>query len=215
MRGYVLNNFWLKLLSLVVAVVAWLGVAREPVAEVLLSVPIEFHNAPENLEISSERIPQAQVRIRGPLGSIRQLTTSEVHVAADLAKAQPGERSFELNPAQIGVPNDVEVVQVVPAQFHISLDERAYRQVEVHPRVTGALASGYRIARVEVEPKTVTLTGPARHVQEVEAAITDPVDATGVVGRATFTAKPYVTHPMIRVVRPSAVRVTVITERIR
>ena len=72
-QKYVLHNFWLKLISLVAGLMLWVAVAREPVAEVVLSVPVEFRNAPENLEISSDMVPQAQVRIRGPVGSVRQL----------------------------------------------------------------------------------------------------------------------------------------------
>ena len=41
------------------AVGLWLAVARDPVAEVAVEVPIEFRNIPENLEISSESIPRA------------------------------------------------------------------------------------------------------------------------------------------------------------
>ena len=33
----------------------------------------------------------------------------------------------------------------------------------------------------------------------VENAVTDPVDATGVVGKATFTTDAYVTDPLVRV----------------
>jgi hypothetical protein len=61
----------------------------------------------------------------------------------------------------------------------------------------------------------VTLAGPAQHVKDVDAAITDPIDASGVVGRATFTAQPYVTDPLVRVVLPDTVRVTVVTAKTR
>ncbi|MGE0406016.1 MAG: YbbR-like domain-containing protein [Candidatus Korobacteraceae bacterium] len=214
-QKYVLHNFWLKVISLMAAVLLWAAVAREPVVEVVLSVPVEFRNPPEDLEISSDHVPQAQVRMRGPMGSVRQLTPASVHAIVDLQNSQPGERTFDLSPARISVPMDVQVVQVVPSQFRISLDRRASKQVEVRPRITGTFASGYRIDEVSTEPRTVTIAGPSRHVQDVDAAITDPIDATGVVGRTTFTASPYVTDPMVRVVSPAQVRVTVVTEKLR
>ena len=62
LRKYVFHNFALKLLSLGVAVLLWMAVTRDPVAEVALNVPIEFHNSPEHLEINSETIPQVQGR---------------------------------------------------------------------------------------------------------------------------------------------------------
>ncbi len=215
LRKYIFENFGLKLVSLVVAVLLWAAVAREPVAELVLNVPIEFRNPPENLEISSEVVPQAQVRVRGPVGSVRQLVPSEVHVMVDLHDAGTGERTYDLSPAEIAIPAEVEVVQVLPSQFRITLDRRASRQVEVRPRVTGTFASGYRISRVTVVPSMATLAGPTRRVRDIDAVITDAIDATGVVGQATFTAKPYVSDPMVRIVSPSTVQVTVITEPVR
>ena len=61
LRRHVLHNFGLKLLSLALAVALWLAVTRDPVAEVAVDVPIEFHNIPQNLEISSENVPRAQI----------------------------------------------------------------------------------------------------------------------------------------------------------
>ncbi|HEY4974299.1 MAG TPA: hypothetical protein VII41_11865, partial [Steroidobacteraceae bacterium] len=65
-RRHVLHNFGIKLLSLALAVGLWLAVTRDPIAEVAVDVPIEFRNIPENLEINTETVPQAQIRVRGP-----------------------------------------------------------------------------------------------------------------------------------------------------
>ena len=213
LRRYVFHNFGLKLLSLGIAVLLWLGVTRDPAAEVVVTVPLEFHNAPDQLEISSENIPQVQVRVRGPVRLVRELAPAEIHAVIDLTGASPGERTYDLSPRRIRVPDDVEVVQVVPSMVRISFDIRASRQVEVRPRVMGTFASGYRIARILASPSMVTIVGPAKHVEEVEAAITDPVDASGVVDRATFTTHPYVTDPLVHLADPSPVRVTVQMEK--
>ncbi len=213
LRKYVFHNFSLKLLSLGVAVLLWMAVTRDPVAEVALNVPIEFHNAPEHLEISSETIPQVQVRVRGPVRAVRDLSASEVHAVIDLANVQPGERTYDLSPAHIRVPDGVQVVQAVPSQIRISFDRRETRQVEVKPRVIGTFASGYRIEQVTALPQSVTIVGPASNVRGVEAAITDPVDASGVVGTATFVTHAYVSDPLVRLANPTPIRVTVTTEK--
>ena len=212
-RRYVAHNFGLKLLSLAVAVLLWLAVTRDPVAEIAFTVPIEFRNIPDKLEISSETLPQVQVRVRGPVRLVRALSPSEIHAVIDLTGAMPPERTYDLSPKRIHVPGDVDVVQVVPSQFRISFDERATRQVDVKPRVIGSFASGYRIASVVAQPSAITIVGPAKHVNEVETAITDPVDATGVVGSATFATHAYVSDPLVRVASPATIRVTVVTEK--
>ncbi len=212
-RTYVMHNLGLKIFSLLLAVALWLVVARDPVAEVAVNVPIEFHRIPENLEIDSENVPSAQVRVRGPSRLIHGLRTGEIHVQVDLTNAKPGERTFDLTAQQVSHPRDLAVVQVVPSQFHITFDTRVTRTVEVRPRVTGNFASGLRISHVLANPAIVTITGPRSRVEAVEAATTDPVDASGVVTSQTFSTNVYVADPLIQVVHPTPVHVTVIMEK--
>jgi YbbR domain-containing protein len=213
-RSRIFHNFGLKLLSLLLAVGLWLAVARDPVSEVAVNVPIEFQNIPENLEINTESVPTTQVRVRGPARLIRQLRTNDVHVQVDLGNAKPGERTFDLTARQIRQPRDLEVVQVIPSQFHISFDTRSTRQVEVRPRVTGIFASGLRIAKIVADPSTILVMGPRTRVERLDAASTDPIDASGVVSSQTFSTNVYVADPLIQVIHPVPVRVTVMMEKV-
>ena len=213
LHRHVLHNFGLKLLSLGLAVALWLAVARDPVAEVAVDVPIEFHNIPENLEISSEYIPRAQIRVRGPQRVVRRLQTADVSADIELSAIRPGERTFDLTTDQIHHPNELEVVQIIPSQFHLTFDARLTRQVPVHPRVVGTFAPGYAIAQIVAEPSTVTISGPQKRVEAVEAAITDSVDASGTIDRATFVRHAYVSDPLVQVMNSNPVRVTVIMEK--
>ena len=213
LREYVFHNFWLKVMAVLLAILLWWAVARDPRVEIALTVPIEFHNVPSDLEISSEKIPQAEIRVRGPARIVRDLSNADIHPVLDLTGAGIGEKTFDLTQREIRVENNVEVVQVVPAQFRVSLDKRASREVDVHPRVIGTFAAGFRISETVTDPKKITIIGPEKHVSSIESAITDPVDATGVIGIATFTTNAYITDPLVRVAKPAPIRVTVITER--
>ena len=213
LRKYVLHNLGLKIVSLIAAVLLWFAVTREPVAEVAITVPVEFHNSPEHLEISTESIPAVQVRVRGPVRELRELSPSEVHAVIDLEQTKPGERTYDLNPKRIHVPDGIEVVQAVPSQMRLTFDASMTKQIEVKPRVIGTFASGFRIDQVTAMPNKITIIGPASHVQGVEAAVTDPVDATGVVGSATFTTHAYVSDPLVRLADPNPIHVTVTTQK--
>jgi hypothetical protein len=50
-------------------------------------------------------------------------------------------------------------------------------------------------------------------VEAVESAITDPVDVSGDINRATFTRHAYVSDALIQVASPDPVRVTVIMKK--
>lgn len=211
LRRYVFHNFALKLVALLAAVMLWTAVARDPIAEVAVTVPVEFVRKPDNLEISSERIPEAQIRVRGPGRVVGSLTRSEVHAVIDLGDARPGQRTYDLT-GRIHKPRDVEVVQVVPAQLQIDFDRRATREVPIRPRVVGSLAGGMHLTSVTSEPAEAEIVGPEKRVTALETAVTDPVDATGVVGRETYPGTHvYVSDPLVRVAKPATVRVTVVT----
>ncbi|MGA3088573.1 MAG: CdaR family protein [Terriglobales bacterium] len=207
------HNLGLKIVSLLLAAGLWTWlVARDPVAEVEMRVPIEFHNLPDNLEIDSASFTEAQIRVRGPEHVIHSLRAADVLAEIDLAGVQPGERTFDLTGGHVHVPQDLEVVQIIPGQFHLSFDNRETRVVEVRPRVVGNFASGMRLKQWIVDPPNVVIAGPRRRVDAVEAAITDPVDVSGAMTRATFVTQAYVADPLIQVMHPIPIHVTVIME---
>jgi diadenylate cyclase len=206
------HNIGLKLVSLLLAIGLWTVVSGDPIAEVEMKVPIEFHNLPDNLEIDSASFTEAQIRVRGPERVIHRLQAADLHAEIDLASVRPGERTFDLTGRQVRVPRDLEVVQIIPGQFHLSFDDRETRTVEVRPRVTGNFASGLRVKQVTADPSSVMITGPRRRVEAVEDATTDPVDISGAMTRASFVTQAFVPDPLIQVVHPTPIRVTVIME---
>jgi len=208
-KRYVWHNFWLKLLSLVLAAGLWYSLSHEEPAEVALRAPIVFQNLPQPLEISNESIPEAQIRVRGPERVIRQLQADEVRAEINLADVKAGERTFDLTSQQVRHPHDVAVVQVVPSQLHLEFDTRLTREVEVHPKVIGVDAT-----KIQADPPRITITGPSHHVEKVSAAITDPVDASGTLGSAVFTTNAYVADPLVQLVQPTSIRVTVIVQKL-
>lgn len=211
-------NFGLKVTSLVVAVLLWLAVSSAPQTEMTFNVPIEFRNVADGLEVTSENISQAQVWLRGPSRVIRELSSADLRVMIDLREFLPGtavDRTFDLSPQQVSVPSGVEVLQIVPSHLRLGFDKRAIRTVEVKARVTGSLAPGYKIVSVKVDPSGVSVEGPEKHLNVMEAAMTDPIDASGLIGSHTFVAAAHVQDPLLRFTQPASVRVTVVTEKAR
>lgn len=213
-RRWVLHNFWLKVLSLLIATGLWLAISPDQEsAEVAVHVPIEFEHVPPHLEISSVTIPEAQIRVRGPERVIRQLTAADIQAEIELGDAKPGERTFDLTAQQIRHQRELHVVQVVPGQVHLSFDTRLTREVEIRAQVGGKFLAGEQVAKVVVDPPRITITGPKEHVENMDAATTDPIDVSGTHTEATFVTNAYVADPLVQVVQPTPVRVTVIMEK--
>ena len=214
LRKYVLKNLPLKLVSLALAVLLWWAVGRDQPIEVPVTVRLEFQHAPANLDINADQPLEAHVTVRGPQRVVQNISPAQVHAVLDLHGASPGERTFDLTAQDVHTLPSVKVVQIVPSQFQLSFDRSVARTVPVQARVVGTLVSGYGITGVSVEPSTITIVGPQRRVEAVQAAVTDPVDATGVVGSGTFTTHAYVADPLVRIQTPRPIRVTVSTGKI-
>jgi hypothetical protein len=220
LRKYVFHNFALKLLSLASAILLWNAVGREPMAEVTHVVPVEFLHVPEDLTLSAEAVPQAEIWIRGPQRLLREVNPSDLHPTIDLgpelerirAASQRGSMlSFEIRPGLIRAPRQIEVVQIVPSVVRVGFDVRETRQVPVRPRVVGAPPLGITITRIETDPPEVTIVGPRQHVNAVEAVTTDPVDVSGLSGASSFTVAAFAPDALVRLAGSAQVRVTVIT----
>ena len=207
-RRHIFHNISLKLTAILLAVGLWIAVASSPPSEVAYNVAIIFRDMPANLEISSENIPSAQIRVRGPEALIRRLQASDIRAEIDLTGVKPGEQTFDLT-HQIHVPDRLTVSEVVPSDIHVDFDTRATRSVPVHPRVTGD--SGHRYT-ITTDPANVDIIGPAKQVASVAAATTGPVDLTGVVGSISVARHAYVSDPLIQVANPHSVRITVTME---
>jgi len=123
LRRWVLHNFWLKILSLVLATGLWMAISpdQEP-AEITVRVPIEFRHVPPQLEISAVNVPEAQVRVRGPERTIRDLRSTDIHADLELKDAQPGEHTFDLTAQQIHLQRNLTVVQVTPVRVTVNME---------------------------------------------------------------------------------------------
>lgn len=212
-RHLLFDHIALKLMSFVIAILMWYGVAHDPVSEVSIQVPVEFSRAPKNLDYTSDVIPQAQIRLRGPARVVRDLAQENVRAVIDLQGAVIGERTYDIDTSHIQVPHGVEVMQVTPNRLRLVFDTRATRQVPVSPRVVGTLPPGFRIESVVARPSMLTITGPARHVDVVERAVTDAIDITGMSGQASFETMAYLPDPLVHISGSGPVRVIVTTQK--
>lgn len=212
-RRYIFHNIGLKITSLLLATGLWVAVSSEPPSETAVNVGIVFRNMPDDLEISSESIPSAQIRVRGPERVVRRLQPGDVHLEIDLTAMKPGERTFDLTANQITLPDKLQPVEIVPSQIHLVFDRRVTKSVPVRPRVIGTFPAGYSIASVQSNPDNVEIVGPMKSINAVDSAITDPIDVSGLLDRTTVSRHAYVSDPLIQVTQQSPVRITITMER--
>jgi YbbR domain-containing protein len=199
LSGLVFEHFGWKLLSLVIAVVVWAMVASEPELGTLATVPLEYRNLPDDLEISSEPISQVVLELRGPSGELRGLGEG-VHPAVilDMSGIQPGVHTFPIVGKNVKLPRGVRLVRTNPSEARFEFDRRLSIAEPVRVRLVGQGQDGYVVEKEEVQPPTLLIEGPAKRVSRIVNVVTDPVDVSGVVGSSEFRVNAFVDDPYVR-----------------
>lgn len=208
MRFTVLDNFPLKLVSLVLAVLLWFVIAGEKTSEMGLSVPVELQNFPKDLELTGDPVDTVEVRLRASPGIIQRLTPGDVSAHIDLVDAREGERIVHLTPDSVRVPFGVTVVKISPSIITLNLERTLQKTVPVRPRLLGRPAPGYEVGEMTTEPAEVRISGPKSRVQEVESAYTEPVSVEGAEADVVDHVNIGLEDPLLRIQGNPRVRVT-------
>jgi YbbR domain-containing protein len=124
LRKYILANAGLKVLALAISFLLWATYTAEPYSEVGFLVPLEFTTMPAKLEISGDVPTAARIRVRGRSAMVRRMVAADLNLRLDLKDAKQGTMLLELSPRMVGVPFGVTVVQVEPAEIHVTLVTR-------------------------------------------------------------------------------------------
>jgi YbbR domain-containing protein len=180
LKGLVVRNWGLKLVSLVLALALWLVLvpADKILAEKTLTVPLEMRDIPENMEIVERSVSTVDVTVRAPSRILDQISPSTVSARLGLEKATIYQLEYPLNKSIISLPDEADVIEVRPNKVQIKLEWTREATLDVHPSIRGKVAAGFRIAKIEVDPKEVIVSGPESRVRPKEAATTAPVDVT-------------------------------------
>lgn len=203
------RHFGLKVLSVVLAVMLWMVIAGEETVERGLRVPLELQQFPPGLELLGDVPTTADVRVRGPAGTLSRLSPGEIVAVVDLRGARAGERLFHLTPEQVRAPFGVEVVQVTPPTVAVAFETAASRSVVIKPAVEGRPAAGYIVGRITADPAQVEVVGPESAVRRVAEALTEPVSVTGAQRDVSDTVTVGTVDPSLRLKSLRTARVTV------
>ncbi len=120
--GWLTQNLGWKAGSLVIATLLWISVSNEPELSTFQSVPVEYKQMPENLEIGSNVDETVRLELRGPSGRLRDLRDAKLAVILDFSGVQQaGDRTFSIDERNVSLPRGIRLVRAIPGrlQFHL------------------------------------------------------------------------------------------------
>src|SRR3972149_5511087 len=93
---YIIRNFKLKILALVISAALWFFVTGEKASEVGMFVSLETRGVPNGMIVASKTPETIEVRFFGPKAFMAGLSPSEIKAELDLKDATEGLNVYKL-----------------------------------------------------------------------------------------------------------------------
>ena len=169
----------LLVLALAIAFLLWTVAHGTSPIEVVFDVPIELHGLDEELVVVGQSVDAVNLRVQGSRAALRNVGPGRLTYRVDLVGSHPGRAIHEVLVSKLALPSGARPVSHSPTRLWVELEERGRKSVRVRAEAVGEPKEGYRVARIEVIPKRVWLTGARSQVLSLEEVVAEPADVTG------------------------------------
>jgi len=217
-RNLLVRNWELKLLSLLLAFILWLSLIPEEktLSEKTLTIPLETHNIPADIELVEKPDPTVDVTIRAPNRMINEISAANVFVKLNLSTATLFQQEYPLNETMISLPPGAEVVRISPTKVRLKLERTQEVMLDIVPTVIGQAKEGYGISKIEITPPRVLVKGPESKIREKEKVSTSPINISELTASTEVEADLILPKPELRLASPrTRVRVRIFLEEIK
>ncbi|MDX2479574.1 MAG: CdaR family protein [Desulfuromusa sp.] len=192
------ENWTLKAISLVFALLLWMFIMGERRLEVGYRIPLELQSIPQGLMVANEVPDLIDVRVSGPRTLLMKISTSDISIIVDLADLQPGLTTFKRLEERLNLPSGLRVTRLSPSFIDLKLERIKQKLVPIKVALTGEPLPGFRLGSVKVVPDEVLVEGAENELKSVSEVTTEEVDLAGVnegfslivplVHRGTYTS---------------------------
>ena len=181
--GWIIDNWHLKLISLILAIGFWFYVVSEESIEITKTIQLEILPPSDKLSVVKSSASYVEVTFQSPRHLFSALSAANVtahHKIAGVQKA--GDYSFNLNPSDFTLPApEIRIVRIFPSLITVALDEVIVKKLTVQVDFMGDPAYGYRVDQegIELDPNAVLIEGPKAVLEKMNMIKTEPIQLVG------------------------------------
>lgn len=196
-KDFFTTNIWLKLTSLVLAILLWFFVILSGRSDVTIDIPVNFINLPPKLEIVD--FPQTvSISIEGQERMFKDLNKSNINAIIDLSDAKTGKSFFTITRDNIELPKMLTIRNIDPETVSLKIEDQLSKKVDVIPDIVGTPEKGFAIVEVISSPDSFIIEGPKSLIRKIRRVKTEPIDINGINADLTYKANLMLTNSNIR-----------------
>ena len=176
MKSKIFDNLGLKILALVTAIVIWILVVsiNDPVAnktyrDVKVHVINEEVVTSEGKTYQVENGATANVTVRAQRSVLSRLKADRIVATADM-KDMTLSSMIPVKVSITGYEGRYQRATANPVNIQVSIEDIISNKYPITVSTSGSLRDGYTLADTEVDPETVTISGPESVINSIDRA---------------------------------------------
>ncbi|MHB8232001.1 MAG: CdaR family protein [bacterium] len=190
MNKYIENlikkNFWLKLFSLIFAVIIWAYVVGGTKQDAVYTAGLTVEHLPKGYAVSNNLPKKIHLKLRGSriaLMKINKKIFFKINGYSLLAK----KNTIILNGSYLELPGGIKIIGISPRIIPVIISRIITRYVKVLPVTAGRLPKGYRLKYISVFPQYVSVSGPKDIVGHLSVITTMDINLNNIAQNKLLT----------------------------
>jgi YbbR domain-containing protein len=206
-KKHIINDWKLKVLSLVLAIMLWFAVSYIGESKLSVSVPVSPINLEKDFMIKGMDTEDVLVMISGPVSVLKNLRPKDVKVPVDIGELKNGRHIVNIRKTDIVVPKGVEVEAIKPDYVAIEIERTLEKRLKTVVKLDDKWKTLYSVK--SWYPQYVTVEGPKASIEKIDSIDTVTIDGNFMAAEEELDIALDTKGLLIRKLRPETVRVII------
>jgi YbbR domain-containing protein len=206
-RKYILNDWKLKGLSLILAIMLWFAVSYKGESKLSVSVPVAPTNLEKEFMIKNMDTEDVLVMISGPVSALKNLRPKDVKAPLDVGELKGGRHIVNVQNTDIVVPKGIKVEAVKPDYVVIEIERTLEKRLKTVVKLDDKWKSLYGIK--SWYPQYVTVEGPKVSMEKIDTIETVPIDGNFMAVEEELDVALDTKGMLLQKLRPETIRVII------
>jgi YbbR domain-containing protein len=178
LKNFFLNNWQLKSLALLLAVLVWAIISgrEKAYSEKTLKIPVEIINVSPNLEVVRLQPEEARVSLKGPANLIARIGPESVVIKIDLKNVNESRKLNFFAEDCLEIPKKIQIISIYPKMIEVFIEEFSAKELPVKISFHGRLKEPLKLREAKVIPDRVTIIGYKSQLGNITAVFTEEVN---------------------------------------
>ena len=212
LENLIKKNFWLKLFSLIFAVIIWAYVVGGTKRDAVYTAGLAIEHLPKGYAVSNTLPVKIHLKLRGSRIALMKLNKKiifKINGYSLLAK----KNTIILGSAYLNLPNGIKIIKIRPRIVPVIISRIITKYVKVLPVTVGALPNGYILKSMGVFPQYVMVRGPRDIVDHLSVITTMKINLDNIGKNKLLTVSLRKPTKLVKILYNKKVNVNITVER--